>query len=47
MPHILQDVEESSEDFADEINDVPVDEDELSEPEPKKRKVCPASQTWL
>jgi hypothetical protein len=45
--YTLQDVEESGEDFADEINDVPIDEDELSEPEPKKRKVCPAHQTWL
>lgn len=43
MPHTLQDVEESGEDFADEIDDVPADEDELSEPETKKRKVCPAS----
>ena len=47
MPYTLQDVEESGEDFADEIDDVPADEDELSEPEPKKRKVCPAAQTWL
>jgi hypothetical protein len=45
--YTLQDVEESSEDFADEIDDVPADEDEPSEPETKKRKVCPASQTWL
>ena len=44
MPHILQVVEESGEDFADEIDDVPADEDELSsEPETKKRKVCLAS----
>jgi len=42
MPHTLQDVEESGEDFADEINDVLDDEDELSEPEIKKRKVCPS-----
>jgi hypothetical protein len=41
--YTLQDVEESGEDFADEIDDVPVDEDELSEPETKKRKVCLAS----
>ena len=45
--YTLQDVEESGEDFADEIDDVPADEDEPSEPETKKRKVCPASQTWL
>jgi hypothetical protein len=45
--YTLQDVEESGEDFADEIDDVPADEDELSEPETKKRKVCPVSQTWL
>ncbi len=44
--YTLQDAEESGEDFADEINDIPADEDELSEPEPKKRKVCPTSQTW-
>lgn len=42
MAHTLQDVEESGEDFADEIDDVPADEDEPSEPEIKKRKVCPA-----
>jgi hypothetical protein len=40
MPHTLQDVEESGEDFADEIDDVQADEDEPSEPEIKKRKVC-------
>lgn len=33
-----KDVEESGEDFADEIDDIPADEDELSEPETKKRK---------
>jgi hypothetical protein len=47
VSYTLQDVEESGEDFADEIDDVPIDEDEPSEPETKKRKVCPASQTWL
>jgi hypothetical protein len=47
VSYTLQDIEESGEDFADEINDVPTDEDELSEPETKKRKVCSASQTWL
>jgi hypothetical protein len=45
--YTLQDVDESGEDFADEIDDIPADEDELSEPETKKRKVCPAPQTWL
>jgi hypothetical protein len=43
--YTLQDVEESGEDFADDIDDVPADEDELSEPEPKKRKVCPTHRT--
>jgi hypothetical protein len=47
VSYTLQVVEESGEDFSDEINDVSADEDELSEPEIKKRKVCPASQTWL
>lgn len=41
-----QDVEESGEDFADEIDNVPADEDEPSEAENKKRKVCWTSQMW-
>jgi hypothetical protein len=45
--YALQDVEESGEDFADEIDDVPVEEDEPSEPEIKKRKVCFPSQILL
>lgn len=44
--YTLQDTEESGEDFADEIDDIPAEEDEPSEPETKKRKVGPASQTW-
>ncbi|KAI0264699.1 hypothetical protein BC834DRAFT_251627 [Gloeopeniophorella convolvens] len=42
VSHIWQkEVEESGEDFADEIDNVPGDEDEVSEAESKKRKVCP------
>lgn len=41
-----QDAEESGEDFADEIDDIQADEDEPSEPETKKRKVCAVSQLW-
>lgn len=41
----MQDTEESGEDFADEIDDVPVDEDdEPLVPDPKKRKVRLAFQ---
>ena len=38
--HIRQDAEEESgEDFADDIDNLPADDDELSEAENKKRKV--------
>jgi hypothetical protein len=40
VPHTLQDAEESGEDFADEIDDVPAEEDEPPEADNKKRKVC-------
>lgn len=41
----MQDAEESGEDFAEEIDEIRADEDEPSEPEAKKRKVCPTPRS--
>lgn len=39
--HTLQDAEESGEDFAEDIDNVPAEEDDPPEADNKKRKVCP------
>ena len=40
VSHTSQDAEESGEDFAEDINNVPAEEDEPPEVDSKKRKVC-------